>query len=82
MRHKVISTSAIMNLFNIAVQEHVREPLGEKHPDIVGRVNRQGHQNGLSVLRFLPLSVRQEQPDPSAKEHAKPCLNSMWGESA
>ena len=60
MIHKVISTSAIINHFNIAVLEHLRETFGVKHPDIVGWFNPQGKQNGLCVLRLLPLSVRHE----------------------
>ena len=64
MIHKMISTSAIINQFNIAVSEHVRETFREKHPDIVGWVNPQGHQNGRSVLRLLPLSVHYEVKTP------------------
>ena len=60
----MISTGSSINQFNIAVPEHVRETFGEENPDIVGWVNPQGHQNGRSVLRFLPLSVRHEVTPP------------------
>ena len=64
MIYKVISTSAIINQFNIAVLEHLCETFKEKHPDIVGWVNPQGNQNGLSVLSLLPYSVRHEVTPP------------------
>ena len=60
VRHEMISTGSSINQFNIAVPEHVRETFGEEHPDIVGGVNPQGHQNGRSVSCPLPFSVRHE----------------------
>ena len=60
----MISMGSSINQDNIAVPEHVSETFGEEHPDIVGGVNPQGHQNGRSVLRLLPLSVRHEVTPP------------------
>ena len=64
MIDKVISKRAIINQFNVAVLEHPCETFREKHPDIVDRVYPQRTQNGLSILRLLPLSVRLEVTPP------------------
>ena len=58
MIHKVISTSAIINQFNVAVIEQFRETFGEVHLDIGGWVDPQVQQDGWSVLCFLSASVR------------------------
>ena len=60
MIQKVIRTSAIINQFYIAVLEHLCETFMEKHPNIVGSVNPQGNQNGLSThtsYRFLMVTL-------------------------
>ena len=58
MIHKVISTSAIINQFNIAVLENLRETFVEVHFDIAGRVDPKGHQHGRHILGLLSASAR------------------------
>jgi hypothetical protein len=72
MIHKVISTSAIINQFNIAVLEHLCETFREKHPDIVGWVNPQGNQNGPSThtsYRFLMVTLSRVSRPCNVKVH-------------
>ena len=53
--------SVIINQFNIAVPEHLCETFREKQPDIVGYVNPQGNQNGLSTHKLQILNGYAEQ---------------------
>ena len=58
MINKVISTSAIINQFNIAVLENLRETFWEVYFDIAGGVDPQGQQDGRPVLGLLLASAR------------------------